>query len=179
MAGRLDAPTLRRAMDLYARALKEHREELDSLNVFPIADGDTGTNMLLTQQSVIRSLDEDSGVEDIEAICERISRSSLLGARGNSGVILSQVLRALCDVLARPGGGGTATLAEALGAAADQAYRAVARAREGTVLSVLRDAADAARRAADALVADEATTSEAALAAARGSLARTTEQLPE
>lgn len=179
MSGRLDAPTLRRAMDLFARALQEHREELDSLNVFPVADGDTGTNMLLTQQSVQRALEEDGGLDGLGALCERIARSSLLAARGNSGVILSQVLRGICGVLARPADIDAAGFADALTEAADQAYQAVARPREGTVLSVLRDAAAAARASANASAADQRTVAGAALAAARESLARTTDQLPE
>src|SRR5439155_6830463 len=114
MSGRLDATTLRRAMALYARALEDHRDELDSLNVFPVPDGDTGTNMLLTQRAVARAL-EDAGPEELPELCERISRASLLGARGNSGVILSQVLRGACEALAAAtSGDGPGGLAVAL-----------------------------------------------------------------
>src|SRR5436190_18726456 len=140
MSGRLDATTLRRAMVLYARALEDHRDELDSLNVFPVSDGDTGTNLLLTQRAVASAL-EDASSDDLPLLCERISRASLLGARGNSGVILSQVLRGACEVLAgTPGGEEPSGLAAALARGSEAATSAVARPREGTVLTVLREA---------------------------------------
>ena len=179
MSGRLDATTLRRAMALYARALEDHRDELDSLNVFPVPDGDTGTNMLLTQRAVARAL-EDAGPEELPELCERISQASLLGARGNSGVILSQVLRGACEaVAATTGGAGPDGLAVALARASEAASSAVARPREGTVLTVLREAAGAARAAAEAADASEEGVAHAALNGARAALALTTGMLPE
>ncbi|HEX2031948.1 MAG TPA: DAK2 domain-containing protein [Actinomycetota bacterium] len=173
----LSARTLRRAMSRYVEALREHREEIDSLNVFPVPDGDTGTNMLLTQQAVDRAVE---GLEeaDMSELGEAISRAALTGARGNSGVILSQVLRGLCARLCRTDAPGATDLVEALGEASEEARRAVARPVEGTMLSVMRDAAEAARRAGGdgpgpADVAD------AALEGALRSLERTPEQLPE
>src|SRR5439155_5097365 len=127
-----------------------HRAQLDSLNVFPVPDGDAGTNLLATQEAVVASvaaLPDGSG-GGLPPLCRAVTAGSLMGARGNSGLILSQVLRGLCDGLARDGAAGPEYLATALSAAATEAYRAVARPQEGTMLSVLRDAATAARQAA-------------------------------
>src|SRR3989442_5308034 len=99
MGDALDLPTLRRAMRIYAEALRTHREELDSLNVYPVPDGDTGTNMLLTQTAVVDALEataEGGLPPDVKAT---ISRASLMGARGNSGVILSQILRGIVEAM--------------------------------------------------------------------------------
>ena len=96
--GTLDAPTLRRAMALYAQALEAHREEIDSLNVFPVPDGDTGTNMLLTQRAVDEACAGLDGAP-IGTLGDTMARAALLGARGSSGVILSQILRGLTEGL--------------------------------------------------------------------------------
>src|SRR5438067_13572564 len=111
-------------MFLFHQALREHRDELNSLNVYPVPDGDTGTNMLLTQQAV---RDELSRMEDgsLPDVAGAIARSSLIGARGNSGVILAQALRGLTDELAA--GGDAGSLARGLRRGADEAFRAVAR----------------------------------------------------
>src|SRR6266542_1447963 len=81
-------------MSLFLEALLEHRDEINSLNVYPVPDGDTGTNLLLTQEAVAAALATWDG-EDFAAMGEVVSQASLMGARGNSGVILSQVLRGL------------------------------------------------------------------------------------
>src|SRR5580765_6522824 len=106
----LDAPALVRAMALYAQALEEFRGELDSLNVFPVPDGDTGTNLLRTQRAVVAALSPPAGspsgpleTPPIAIVGATISQAALIAARGNSGVILSQVLRVFCDGLADPG----------------------------------------------------------------------------
>ena len=178
MAGSLDAATLRRSMDLFAEALRQHREEIDSLNVFPVPDGDTGTNMLLTQEAVVSELASLDGRTDLRTLGEAISRASLMGARGNSGVILSQVLRGLCERIPDDGSVGPKALAGAIGHASRQADRAVAMPQEGTVLSVLRDAAEAAAEAAgDGAGVPEVVA--AALERARHSLALTRDVLPE
>jgi DAK2 domain fusion protein YloV len=173
----IDAAALREAMSRFGRALEEHREELNSLNVFPVPDGDTGTNMALTQLSVVEALDglETAGLPDLG---RAISRASLMGARGNSGVILAQVLRGLCERLCRDGSADAAALAEALVAAAEEARRAVAEPLEGTALSVLSDAAAGAQHAL-AKGGEVATVAGAALRSARDSVARTREVLPE
>jgi dihydroxyacetone kinase-like predicted kinase len=167
-------------MTAFAEGLRAHRSELDSLNVFPVPDGDAGTNLLATQEAVLASvaaLPAGSGA-GLPTLCRAVTDGSLMGARGNSGVILSQVLRGLCHVLARDEAAGAASLAAALSAAATEAYRAVVRPREGTMLSVLRDAATAARQA-EGDHADAEPVVEAAMAAARESLAGTREILPE
>lgn len=169
--GTLDAPTLRRAMALYAQALEAHREEIDSLNVFPVPDGDTGTNMLLTQRAVDEACVGLDGAP-IGTLGETIARAALLGARGNSGVILSQILRGLTEGLegAQADGRG---LASALARAHEEARKSVAEPAEGTILSVLGDAARAAKGGSVEEVA------RASLEAARASLERTPRQLEE
>ena len=86
---------LRRVVSTYRDALRNHQEELNRLNVYPVPDGDTGTNMALTLESVVGELPGDGS--NMEQVCEAIRHGSLMGARGNSGVILSQILRGLAD----------------------------------------------------------------------------------
>ena len=179
MVGALDAATLRDAMSRYLAALEEHREEIDSLNVFPVPDGDTGTNMLLTQRAVVEACGGMDGV-DLHELGEVISRAALMGARGNSGVILSQILRGFCSrycVLLDDGERLEGhDLAQALARADEEARKAVGKPLEGTMLSVMHDAAEAAAGAAEAPQGDVTV---AALEAAKVSLERTPEQLPE
>src|SRR5262245_34121487 len=94
----LTADDLRAVMATYATALRDHRAAINRLNVYPVPDGDTGTNMSLTAESVVTAL---TGVADgdLAATCQAISHGSLMGARGNSGVILSQILRGASQVL--------------------------------------------------------------------------------
>jgi DAK2 domain fusion protein YloV len=139
---RLGADDLRAVVDAYRRVLQSHRDAINRLNVYPVPDGDTGTNMALTLESVCA---EVAGAgDDLPSVCTAIAHGSLMGARGNSGVILSQVLRGLADVLREPGGGDAPALAAALTAASKAAYAAVMRPVEGTILTVVRVAADAA-----------------------------------
>src|SRR6266567_405304 len=146
--GSLDAPTLRRAMTLFGRALREHRLELDSINVFPVADGDTGTNLLATYERVEGALAAGEGDGNLDDLATTIARASLVGARGNSGVILSLALRGLCEGLSAAETPDGLAFAAGLRRASDDAWGAVGRPVEGTILSVLRDAARAAGRAA-------------------------------
>lgn len=172
-----------RFVDLATDALADAREEIDALNVFPVPDGDTGTNMYLTVSSgrdAIRDVVEaDPGV-DVGTALATFSRGALLGARGNSGVILSEMLGAIARRIseAAPDQRNAAVMAEALACAADASYAAVGTPIEGTMLSVIRAAADAAV----AVVRDSRTRSRdvfaVAAAAAREALARTPEQLP-
>jgi uncharacterized protein len=181
----VDVDVLREVLRRFTTALEIHRDELDSLNVFPVPDGDTGTNLLLTMRGVMESLNEAPAVNFAAAVAD----GALMAARGNSGVILAQALRALVGGLSGASAAGGAELAGALGAAASElagalraaaaeARRAVARPVEGTVLTVLTDAAAAATASAGdgGPVPDVAT---AALAAAQASLERTTAALPE
>jgi DAK2 domain fusion protein YloV len=175
MGPTLDARTLREAMSRFLEALRTHQGEIDSLNVFPVPDGDTGTNLLLTQTAVDEALRDLDG--DLAEVGEAVSRAALMGARGNSGVILSQVLRGFCLRFCHQASPGPRDLAEALSEGSDQANRSVAEPVDGTMLSVLADAA----RAAEGSAADGAPpglVADAALRAGQRSLARTPRQLP-
>jgi uncharacterized protein len=132
-------------------ALEERREEVNDLNVFPVADGDTGDNMVLTLRAVLQELDrlasasEGRTIDDIgrEEIVASVARAALLGARGNSGVILSQLIRGAAEELAsRPGElVDPVLIGAALARAADQAYGSVREPAEGTILTVVREMA--------------------------------------
>ncbi|HYT80598.1 MAG TPA: DAK2 domain-containing protein [Actinomycetota bacterium] len=177
MEDRLDAATLRRAMQIYAESLRDHRAELDSLNVYPVPDGDTGTNLVMTQEAVLSALPRHGDEDDMRALGAAIARGSLMGARGNSGVILSQILRGICEKPPSGDAFSPTELASAFQRAAEEAHRAVAKPVEGTVLTVIRDAARAALNAAGqngCLVVVEA-----ALKEARASLVRTEKLLPQ
>ena len=170
----LDAAHLREVVVGYRDALRTHQEKLNRLNVYPVPDGDTGTNMALTLESVVSELD---GADDMGAMCKAISHGSLMGARGNSGVILSQVLRGMTETIKMSDAVDGAGFAAALHNASEAAYGAVMRPVEGTILTVVRESATAAGAAAangDALDG----VLEAASNAAGDSLARTPELLP-
>src|SRR5580692_10925896 len=130
-------------------ALEARREEVNDLNVFPVADGDTGDNMVLTLRAVLQELDrlatasEQRTIDDIgrDEIVASVARAALLGARGNSGVILSQLIRGAAEELAsRPGElVDPVLISAALARAADQAYGSVRDPAEGTILTVVRE----------------------------------------
>jgi DAK2 domain fusion protein YloV len=132
-------------------SLEARREEVNDLNVFPVADGDTGDNMVLTLRAVLQELDrlsnasEDRTIDDIgrDEIVSSVARAALLGARGNSGVILSQLIRGAAEELAsRPGElVDPVLISAALARAADQAYGSVREPAEGTILTVVREMA--------------------------------------
>jgi uncharacterized protein len=148
-------------------AFAAHRDEIDALNVFPVPDGDTGTNLYLTA----RSAAEDSG-DDPDPTS--LARGALLGARGNSGVIFSQVLRAFAETIEERGDLDPPALAAALERAKRHAYEAVANPVEGTMLTTIRAAADAADETAGAGLADAL---RHVCTAVNEALARTPEQL--
>ena len=132
-------------------ALEARREEINDLNVFPVADGDTGDNMVLTLRAVLQELDQlsnaldDRTIDDIgrDEIVASVARAALLGARGNSGVILSQLIRGAAEELAsRPGElVDPVLIVAAMARAADQAYGSVREPAEGTILTVMREMA--------------------------------------
>ena len=130
-------------MVAYGRVLSDHREAIDSLNVFPVPDGDTGTNMALTVASVLKHID-DQEAADLLTLCQAISHGSLRGARGNSGVILSQILRGLCQSFEEQESVTTESLARGWEIARSSAYKAVLEPKEGTILTVLTDIASQA-----------------------------------
>jgi DAK2 domain fusion protein YloV len=143
----LDATAVRRWADACVRSLDAHREAIDSMNVFPVPDGDTGTNLLHTMRSALDALlraPEQARVAVGTSLAE-LARGALAGARGNSGVILSQVLRGLAEAVAGASTVGGAAVRGALQRADELATAAVSRPVAGTVLSVLHAAAEAAR----------------------------------
>ncbi len=138
----LNAHDIKRVMERYYQGLVQHRDVLNRLNVYPVPDGDTGTNMALTVGSVLTACE---GTKTMAELSAAIAHGSLMGARGNSGVILSQILRGLSETF---GGGdrvGMAQLIEGLSRAAEAAYESVVRPVEGTILTVIREAASGAR----------------------------------
>jgi DAK2 domain fusion protein YloV len=129
-------------------SLEASRTRIDDLNVYPVPDGDTGTNLTLTVRAVADAVDT-AEPSDRQALAHAVARAALMGARGNSGVILSQIVRGIADVLAEATNGvGPALTARALRGASDTAYRAVSRPVEGTMLSVIRELAEEAERRA-------------------------------
>ncbi|MDQ4039210.1 MAG: DAK2 domain-containing protein [Actinomycetota bacterium] len=146
----IDASTVRRWARRGCEALGEAAAEIDELNVFPVPDGDTGTNLYLTLQSAVDALDRSDQEAALVPTLDRLARGALLGARGNSGVIVSQLLRGIADRLGKDGPADGPALAAALTHASDLAYAAVAEPVEGTILTVARDAAAAASAVADA-----------------------------
>ena len=169
------AEALRDTVITFRDTMKRHAAGINLLNVYPVPDGDTGTNMSRTLDAVVTEL--EAADHALESTCEAISHGSLMGARGNSGVILSQILRGLVTTLRTATPGSATKVAAALKAASVASYEAVLKPIEGTILTVVRETADAAQRAAS----DGATLAamlHVARAAGRTALANTPEQLP-
>jgi DAK2 domain fusion protein YloV len=124
-------------------AIEASRARIDDLNVYPVPDGDTGTNLTLTVRAVVEALEAD-GPDDRASLANEISRAALMGARGNSGVILSQIVRGAAESLRE-----SDDLAQALRSASDAAYRAVRKPVEGTMLTAIREMAEEAERGSD------------------------------
>ncbi len=191
--GRLDAADVARVMTTYRQVLREHQEAINRLNVYPVPDGDTGTNMALTLESVVDELGKVEGLEnpdrvrvlddeqaapaEMTSVCKAIAHGSLMGARGNSGVILSQLLRGLTGVIAEEPDSDGREWAAALEAASEAAYKAVLRPVEGTILTVARAAAEGAK-GPGADPTSLVKVLEAARTSADAALARTPELLP-
>jgi len=125
------------------RNLEAHRARINRLNVYPVPDGDTGTNMTLTVRAIVDAL-EASHATGHEAVAKELSRAALMGARGNSGVILSQIVRGLAEVLGQQAELDSATIRDALRSATREAYRAIQNPVEGTMLTVIKRMAEAA-----------------------------------
>lgn len=159
-----------------ANFLENNKEMLNSLNVFPVPDGDTGTNMSLTMQAAIKSI-ENSQTKNIEEIGSVISNGSLMGARGNSGVILSQILRGFSKALEGVEKINTTVLADALERGSKTAYRAVMKPIEGTILTVARESAEKAVEISK-VQKDIVLFLEAVISAGKISLDKTPEMLP-
>lgn len=134
----INCATFRKMVLVGAKMLENNRAKVDALNVFPVPDGDTGTNMSLTMQSAVKELSMTSSNTFME-VCDCVSKGALRGARGNSGVILSQIFRGICTVLrvSKPEV-DTRTFAKAMEQGTKVAYNAVSIPKEGTILTVVR-----------------------------------------
>src|SRR4051794_26173670 len=141
---------LKRAATAATAWLIRNAEGINAINVFPVPDGDTGTNMALTMQNAIKQV-ADSPSHSATEIAAGISRGALMGARGNSGVILSQILRGFAEGIAGKEILSARDFAEGLAAATATAYRAVLQPVEGTILTVMREMGEAAEAAASTL----------------------------
>ncbi|WP_046495885.1 DAK2 domain-containing protein [Streptomyces odonnellii] len=194
----LDAAEVRNWCSLALEALGREREEIDAINVYPVADGDTGTNLYLTVESAARAVEAVFAAHEtgptVPAAADAVramAHGALIGVKGNSGTILAQLLRGMAEVLAAPAADGSPTgpagdrIAAALRRAAGLARAAVVHPVEGTMLSVASAAAEAAeaavaeqgRRARDGAPGDGAATVRAAYAGARAALDATPDQL--
>ena len=143
----LDAAALRRAFEVAEQWLARNRDGINAINVYPVPDGDTGTNMLLTWRAALKSGIEGNGAE-AGTYLGHVAHGALMGARGNSGVILSQILRGLAETSAGVATLDTAGLARGLEGASATAYAAVTKPVEGTMLTVIREASAAGVAAA-------------------------------
>ncbi len=146
-----DLEVVQKVVDAALASLEAHRQRIDDLNVYPVPDGDTGTNLTMTVRAVADAVDETSAASR-QSLARDVARGALMGARGNSGVIFSQIVRGAADVLGESTGEtiDAQAAARALRGASDAAYRAVRRPVEGTMLSVIRELAEEAEtRAAD------------------------------
>lgn len=159
-----------------ANMLYNKRKEVDALNVFPVPDGDTGTNMSMTCAALAKALGEIQS-DSVTKICDTMSYAALRGARGNSGVILSQYFRGISRALKGKSECSEAEFAAALKCGSDAAYAAVMNPTEGTILTVGRVAAEGAVKAAEEN-ADFSGVIEAAVREGRAALEKTPEQLP-
>ena len=167
---------LRQVVGTFRDLLALHKDAINRLNVYPVPAGDTGTNMGLTLESVATEM--AGADEDMASTCAAISHGSLMGARGNSGVILSQVLRGLASTFSDAASVDAAQFTSALESAATAAYGAVMKPVEGTILTVVREASEAARERLDAGDASLADVLDAARERGHDALARTPEMLP-
>ena len=171
-----DGQDLKKALLEGAAWLEEHREAINALNVFPVPDGDTGSNMSATMQAAMQGI-VNSNETSAGAVAAKVAHGALMGARGNSGVILSQTFRGIAQSLDKKQTFGAPDLADALQEASHLAYRAVIKPVEGTILTVVRESAEAARKSAerdDDLVG----LMQEVVIAARLSVARTPDLLP-
>ncbi|MFN8615612.1 MAG: DAK2 domain-containing protein [Dehalococcoidia bacterium] len=179
----LDGAALRRVFAAASAHLRASAKAVDAINVYPVPDGDTGSNMSATlREAVDRALSLD-GEATVPEVLQAIAKGALYGARGNSGVILSQALRGFAEGVGTTARLDGASLANGLRQAAQQAYRAVSKPQEGTMLTVLREAGDAAMTEADTLPGDGRGTGcapvlAAAVRAADRAEAATIDQLP-
>ena len=143
---KINGATLKEIFKGAVNYLISRKEEVNALNVFPVPDGDTGTNMSLTSKSALKQIDSLEGDFSVADVSAAAARGALMGARGNSGVILSQLLRGFSEGLEGIDEAGTAELAHAFKKASETTYKAVMKPIEGTILTVGRETADFAIR---------------------------------
>jgi DAK2 domain fusion protein YloV len=172
----VDGPLFKQALLGSLNWLAANSEEANRLNVFPVPDGDTGTNMLLTLQSAVEDI-KDSSAAEVSKIAKLASHGSLMGARGNSGVILSQIFRGFARAVEGKSSLTPRELAAAFEEAANAAYRAVNKPTEGTILTVAREAGRSATAAAASPDATVPGVIAAAAAGARDAVLKTPSQL--
>lgn len=173
----LQGSDLRQAMLGAVAYMELYRDAANALNVFPVPDGDTGTNMLLTLRAGVEQMNRDADVTSAGGVAESIATGAFWGARGNSGVILSQLLRGFADGVAGADEIDSSDAVAAFRSATDSAYHAVSQPREGTMLSVIRGASDATVQANDAGERDVIALWQVAYDGAIEALARTPDQL--
>src|SRR5215210_5806263 len=171
-----DGAGLLRAFRAAVANLEAHVDEINGLNVYPVPDGDTGSNMFATVRAALEEAEAVAG-QPADRVAAAISFGALMGARGNSGVITSQIFRGMAEALAGKARFNGLDLAHALSQGARTAYGAVAKPVEGTILTVIRESAEAAVRAAEQ-TNDIETVLAATVEAAESSVARTPSLLP-
>ena len=176
----MDAKMVAKMFLAGAKNLESKKEWINELNVFPVPDGDTGTNMTLTIMSAAKEVSvlHDMGTIDMPSLCKAISSGSLRGARGNSGVILSQLFRGFTKVIKAHQEITVPVLADSFENAVETAYKAVMKPKEGTILTVAKGGAEKARELADAGVEDLADFLEQIIRHADEVLNQTPEMLP-
>lgn len=170
-----DGQGLKRLLEAGTAWLERHTDAINSLNVFPVPDGDTGTNMLLTMQATLEEM-ANSPENSVSAIAHTAAHGALMGARGNSGVILSQILRGIARSLDKKDEFNASDFASAMKEATATAYKGVIKPVEGTILTVVREATEAAVTAA--AEEDLRLVLEKVVNEARESVARTPSLLP-
>lgn len=175
---KIDAKMLSKMFLAGAKNLENKKEWINELNVFPVPDGDTGTNMTMTIMSAAREVAALGENGDLESICKAISSGSLRGARGNSGVILSQLFRGFTKVIKTQTELDVLVFADAFDKAVETAYKAVMKPKEGTILTVARGATERARELADSGETDLETFFRAVIEHAEYVLSQTPEMLP-
>ena len=167
-------------LEMFAAAtswLERNADAINSINVYPVPDGDTGTNMYLTMRATLEEAFHAKS-DDAGAVARAIARGALMGARGNSGVILSQILSGIADRLSEKESFSGADFAEALEAASQKAYKAVSQPVEGTILTVMREGATAAKRKARRMGSSLKSVLASTVEAAREAVSKTPSLLP-
>ena len=172
----IDGQSMKRLIEAGLTWLRTNKEIVNSLNVFPVPDGDTGTNMTLTLQAAWNEV-KDSGVRNLGEMAAMVSKGALMGARGNSGVITSQILRGFSRGVHEKATLDVESLVKAFGAARDTAYKGVVRPVEGTILTVIKEVA-LATEAALGSAKDTVEILEVAVKAADEAVKKTPDLLP-